>query len=163
MSTDWFFARLAEWGDARALVANEQATTYAELQELCEQWLGRFRERAVGPGMALAIEGSFSPQVCAAFLAAMRLGAVLVPLTPLMRAHRDKFLEIAEVSLLLEVDEADAWTLSELPQRVSNPLTLVMSERQHPGLVIFSSGSTGAPKAILHDLTAILEKFRKPR
>ena len=34
---------------------------------------------------------------------------------------------------------------------------------QHPGLVIFSSGSTGAPKAILHDLTHILEKFRKVR
>jgi long-chain acyl-CoA synthetase len=163
MSKDWFSARLAEWGDARALVANDQATTYAELQQLCKQWQDRLAQRGVGPGMALAIEGSFSPQVCAAFLAALQLGAVIVPLTVLMRAHREKFLAIAEVSLLLEVDEADEWVLSDLPQRLSNPLTLALSERQHPGLVIFSSGSTGAPKAILHDLTAMLEKFRKPR
>jgi acyl-coenzyme A synthetase/AMP-(fatty) acid ligase len=40
---------------------------------------------------------------------------------------------------------------------------LKLIERGHPGLVIFSSGSTGAPKAILHDLLATLEKFRKVR
>jgi long-chain acyl-CoA synthetase len=131
----------------------------------------------VGVGVVVALEGSFSAQACAAFLAALRLGAVIVPLTPLMRAHREKFLGIAEVSLLVELDEQaeaeaeaeaevevdDNWTMTELPQRARNPLTLRLAERGHPGLVIFSSGSTGAPKAILHDLHSILEKFRKVR
>ncbi|HEX2874830.1 MAG TPA: long-chain fatty acid--CoA ligase [Polyangiaceae bacterium] len=163
MSADWFFARLAEWGDAPALAAGEQSTSYAELVRLCDVWTERLAQLQVGLGVAVAIDGSFSPQTCAAFLAAMRLGAVVVPLTPLLRVQRDKFLEIAEVSLLLEVDEADAWTQAVLPHRVQSPLMLKLKERQHPGLVIFSSGSTGAPKAILHDLTSILEKFRKTR
>jgi long-chain acyl-CoA synthetase len=163
MVADWFFARMQQWGCELALVSNDVETSYAQLLQHEAAWSARLLEQGVSAGTALAIDGSFSPQACGAFLAALRLGAVIVPLTPLMRAHRDKFLAIAEVSLLIELDEADGFTLTELEHRVSNPLTKKLIERGHPGLVIFSSGSTGAPKAILHDLTAILEKFRKVR
>ena len=163
MSIDWFFARLAEWRDEPALVANDQSTSYAELLVASRDWRERLSERGIGTGSVVAIEGSFSKQACGAFLAALELGAVIVPLTPLMRAHRDNFLSIAEASLLIELDEADAFTLHALDQHVTNALTQKLIGRGHPGLVIFSSGSTGAPKAILHDLTAILGKFQKVR
>jgi long-chain acyl-CoA synthetase len=42
-------------------------------------------------------------------------------------------------------------------------LTLQLIERQHPGLVLFSSGSTGKSKAALHDFIPLLEKFKVPR
>ncbi len=163
MIADWFLERMRGWGDQPALVSNDTRTSYATLLRLTEEWQARLQARGVGVGVAIAIDGSFSPQACAAFLAAMQLGAVVVPLTRLMRAHRERFLPIAEVSLLLELAEDDTWTLTDLPAQVTNPLTLRLLERQHPGLVIFSSGSTGAPKAILHDLLRILEKFRKVR
>lgn len=162
-ASDWFLERMASFGDEAALATPEGTTTYAALLRLTEAWLTRLAERGLKPGDALAIEGSFSPNACAAFLAGMQLGAVLVPLTPLMRAHRDKFLEIAQASLLVELGPDDEPALHALPHSVTNPVTLELRERQHAGLVIFSSGSTGAPKAILHDLAAIREKFRKVR
>src|SRR5260221_5409741 len=146
MIADWFFARMQEWGGELALVSNDRQTSYAALLQLTQAWTERLRERGVGSGVAIAIDGSFSPEACGAFLAALGLGAVIVPLTPLMRAHREKFLAIAEVSLLIELDDADGWTSTELEQRVTNPLTLRLVERGHPGLVIFSSRSTGAPQ-----------------
>lgn len=161
---DWFLARMAGFGDEPALVDNNRVTSYRTLLEGVERWRARLAELGAQQGSVIAIEGSFSPEVCAAFLAGQELGAVLVPLTPLMRSHREKFLEIAEVSLLLEFDAAsDVCTPRHLPNQVTNPLTLKLLERKHPGLVIFSSGSTGAPKAILHDLASIAEKFRKVR
>jgi long-chain acyl-CoA synthetase len=163
MVSDWFFERMREWGGELALVSAGRETSYAALLGLTEAWTERLRERGVGNGVVVAIDGSFSPEACAAFLAALRLGAVIVPLTPLIRTHREKFLSISEASLLIELDEADAFTCTALEQRLKNPLILRLSERGHPGLVIFSSGSTGAPKGILHDLTSILEKFRKVR
>lgn len=163
MDADWFLARLSEWGDAPALITGAERTDYARLLALAGEWEGRLRERGVGLGVALAIDGSFSAQACAAFLAGLKLGAIVVPLTPLMRTHRETFLRIAEVSLLVELDAADDWTMVELEHRVSNPVTLRLVDRGHAGLVIFSSGSTGAPKAILHDLVTLLEKFRKVR
>ncbi|MDF3068167.1 MAG: AMP-dependent synthetase and ligase [Polyangiaceae bacterium] len=163
MNADWFFDRLLEWGDRQALVASGKPTTYAALLAASREWRGRFADSGLAAGDVVAIEGSFSLQTCGAFLAAMGLGAIVVPLTPLMRAHRDNFLSIAEVSLLVEVDESDAFALTPRDARVTNPLTQKLRQRQHPGLVIFSSGSTGAPKAILHDLSAILGKFRTVR
>jgi len=163
MIADWFLERLEEWGDRPALVSNGVPVDYARLLQATSDWSARLRERGVGLGSVVALEGSFSLQTCGAFLAAMALGAVVAPLTPLMRAHRDKFLEIAEATLLVELDDADAWTLTERPVPPRHPLLLKLHGRQHPGLIIFSSGSTGAPKAILHDLAAILEKFRKVR
>ncbi|RYZ04701.1 MAG: long-chain fatty acid--CoA ligase [Myxococcales bacterium] len=163
MGADWFLERMNGFGEEPALADGERTTSYASLLELTEAWYARLTERGLRAGGVLAIEGTYSPNACAAFLAGMRLGAVLVPLTPLMRAHRDKFLEIAEVSLLVELAEDDGFSLHSLPHSVANPLTLKLRERQHAGLVIFSSGSTGAPKAILHDLAQIREKFRKVR
>jgi long-chain acyl-CoA synthetase len=163
MKADWFFDRMASFGPEPALVDGDRTTSYADLLKRAADWSERLAENGATAGAVVAVEGSFSPETCGAFLAAMALGAIVVPLTPLMRAHREKFLAIAEVSLLVELDEADAWAVSRLPQQVSNPLTLRLVERQHPGLVIFSSGSTGAPKAILHDLERIREKFRKVR
>ena len=161
--SDWFLERMAGFGGEPALVDGDRVTSYASLLEGVGSWSVRLNELGAKPGDVIAIEGSFSPQVCSAFLAAKQLGAVVVPLTPLMRAHREKFLEIAEVSLLLEFDAADAWTTHTFSNSVTNALTLKLRERQHAGLVIFSSGSTGAPKAILHDLFSLGEKFRKVR
>src|SRR6185295_1627560 len=45
---------------------------------------------------------------------------------------------------------------------VSHALTRKLIGLGHPGLVIFSSGSTGEPKAVLHDFHALLEKFKRP-
>jgi long-chain acyl-CoA synthetase len=163
MIAPWFFERLIEWGDETALVWKGVESSYAELLRLSERWRAELETRQVGAGQVIALEGSFSPNACAALLALVRLGAISVPLTSLMRAQRETFCEIAEVRLTIEFDAADEATFIEGERAVSNPLMQKLIARGHPGLVIFSSGSTGAPKAILHDLAAILEKFEKVR
>ncbi|HEY4106948.1 MAG TPA: long-chain fatty acid--CoA ligase [Polyangiaceae bacterium] len=163
MIAPWLLDRLAKWGNDTALVWNGAATSYADLLARCLEWQATFEARGVKPGHVVALEGSFSPNACAALLALVRAGAVSVPLTPIMRAQRDQSLAIAEARLLIEFDDADQATFFDFEREVTNPLTQKLILREHPGLVIFSSGSTGTPKAILHDLAAILGKFEKIR
>jgi len=163
MIAPWLFERLAQWGNDTALVWQDTETSYRALLGLSAHWRGEFQARQVEAGQVVALEGSFSPNACAALLALVELGVIVVPLTPLMRAQREKFLEIAEVRLSVEFDSTDGATFTAHERSVSNPLTQSLIERGNPGLVIFSSGSTGAPKAILHDFAVILDKFAKVR
>ena len=163
MITPWLFERIRTWGAEPALVWNDTVASYGELAELADAWQEKFEARHLQPGQVVALEGSFSPNACAALIALVRLGAIVAPLTPLMRAHRDKFLDIAEARLLVEFDEADAFTFQEYERTVTNAVTQKLIARGNPGLIIFSSGSTGNPKAILHDFASLLEKFHKVR
>ena len=163
MTDSWFLERLVGWGDDVALVFKDTETSYKTLVALVRAWRRRFEAEGVTAGRVVALEGSFSPNACGALLALAELSAIAVPLTPIMRAHKSRFLEIAEASLCVDIDDADTATLNAIERTVENPLTKELILRGHPGLVIFSSGSTGAPKAILHDFAKLLEKFRKPR
>lgn len=163
MITPWLFERITAWGDSPALVWNDSVTSYTELSKLADVWQARFQTHGLASGQVVALEGSFSPNACAALIALVRLGAIVAPLTPLMRAHRDKFLDIAEARLLVEFDDSDAFTIVDFARVVSNAVTQKLIARGNPGLIIFSSGSTGNPKAILHDFSSLLEKFHKVR
>src|SRR5262249_54411118 len=163
MIAAWFFDRLRQWGDDKALVWNDSEASYAEVLRLGERWSDELARREVKAGQVVALIGSFSPNACAALLALVKIGAIAAPLTPIMRAQHDKFMEIAEVRLSIEFDDADQPIFRDHDRAVTNPLTKKLVERGNPGLVIFSSGSTGNPKGILHDLSLILEKFEKIR
>lgn len=163
MIAPWLFERIFAWGAAPALVWNDSVTSYSEFSKLVDLWQAKFEAEELEAGQVVALEGSFSPHACAALVALVRLHAIVAPLTPLMRAHRDKFLEIAEARLLVEFDEADQFTFHEYERSVKNAVTQKLILRGNPGLIIFSSGSTGSPKAILHDFASLLEKFHKVR
>ena len=158
----WLFERLAERPSEPALVFRGTLSTYGELLERTAFWEAELGRQSVGAGSVVAIEGSFSPNAVGLLLAIIRLGAVAVPLTPLSRVHRPKFEAIAEAQCSILFDEADQWTVATHDRSVTNALMQKLIARRHPGLVIFSSGSTGEPKAVLHDFAALLEKFRRP-
>ena len=159
----WLRDRLAPWGDAPALIWKDQTLGYAALLRHVDHWSAALRERGVMAGQVVAIEANFSPNSCALLLALIELGAICVPITPMMAPHRDKFTTIAEAQWLISLGENDETTITAYDRSVSNALTLSLIGRGHPGLVIFSSGSSGAHKAILHDFVGLLAKFETPR
>ncbi|HVF39115.1 MAG TPA: fatty acid--CoA ligase family protein, partial [Gemmatimonadaceae bacterium] len=62
------------------------------------------------------------------------------------------------------VIEGDGVTRRGADDSVSpNALLGELRSRGHPGIVFFSSGTTGRPKAILHDFTNFLARYETPR
>jgi acyl-coenzyme A synthetase/AMP-(fatty) acid ligase len=62
----------------------------------------------------------------------------------------------------LEIDAADQTTVRR-NIIATHAFYQSLRELGHPGLVLFSSGSTGKSKAAVHDMTKLLEKFTVPR
>jgi acyl-CoA synthetase (AMP-forming)/AMP-acid ligase II len=162
MSSHWLIERLRGWGERPALVWQGDLWSYARLCEAVDDWRDRLKAQGVEPAGTLALCGDYSPQLCALLLAALDNRNILVPLSSTTAGRRDRLLTIAEVRHVIEFDGADRWQLHDQGRVPSHPLLRSLVEAAVPGLILFSSGSTGESKASVLDLERLLAKFRDP-
>ena len=158
----FLFDRMRQNQNDLALVCDDTILTYGQLLERADSFGQELQRSGVTGGCVVVIEASFSPNAVGLLLALIQLGAIAVPVSPLARVHRDEYAEIAQASHTFAFDNSDHWTVREHRRSITNRLTKKLVDQGHAGLVIFSSGSTGVPKAVLHDFERLLEKFRPP-
>src|SRR5581483_5870969 len=159
----WLLDRMSGWRDAPAMACHGRLTTYGHLLDLVDAWTDRLTERGVRRGEVVAINGDYSPNTCALLLALIERGAIIVPLTRAVAAHRTEFLQTAEVERLVDFDEDDTWRIEQCPGSARHPLIRQLADGGTPGLIVFSSGSTGKNKASLHNFERLLKKFKAHR
>jgi acyl-coenzyme A synthetase/AMP-(fatty) acid ligase len=159
----WLTDRMAGWSAQPCLIWNDCATTYGDILDRVNFWRSFLDEHQVAPGEMVTLDGDYSPATVSLLLALIDRGAIVVPLTKAAEAHRDEFLEVAQVEAIISVDEYDRWTFTRTERSADNSLIVALRQTGDPGLVLFSSGSTGKSKAALHNFTHLLEKFKTPR
>ena len=143
------------WKDSQVpfLISNDLELTFSDI---LKQDVGDLS--VIRSGDVVALIGDFTPCSILTLLKLIELGVIIVPLTEETRHEHSYFFEAALVNVVI------AGTRVE---RVSNqrahPLLNMLRGRQHAGLVLFSTGTMGRPKAILHDFSAFLKRFETPR
>jgi acyl-coenzyme A synthetase/AMP-(fatty) acid ligase len=160
MSGLWLLERLREFGSDTAIVWRDSECSYDALAREVERQDARLGELGVGLGEVVALAGDYSPRSIALLLALVDRGAVCVPLTAAAAVDREEFLAIAEVSLLVDFEGDDSWKACRTGRKPAHPFYAELVRRRAPGLVLFSSGSTGKSKAAVHDFARLLDKFR---
>ena len=146
-----------------AIVWRDRAYSYAWLLERVTQAAQLLASAAVPRGAVVTIQADFSPSSVAVFLALVEHRCVLVPLTSSVATHHQEFTDIAQVEVNITVDADDQVTITPLGRSADHSLYGQLRASDHPGLVLFSSGSTGKSKAAVHDLAPLFEKFKVPR
>ena len=163
MAIGWLVERMAQWSEAPAITWRDQPFTYGWLLENFDFWGRQLEALSIQPGQVVALEGDYSPKVVALLIALIAQQAIVVPLTSASEAQEEEFIETAEVQVIFTFDEADQWQACHRNVVVEHPLTRQLIGQGEPGLVLFSSGSTGKSKAALHNFSALLEKFKVRR
>ncbi len=163
MAIGFLLDRFAAAADAEAIVWRDQAYTYGWLAERIARWRRALAEHDIAAGAIVAIEADFSPNAVALFLTLVERGAVVVPLTSSVAAQRAELLDTAEVEWIITIDAQDDVSVYHRETHAQHELYQRLRTAGHPGLVLFSSGSTGKSKAAVHDMVGILEKFQVPR
>jgi len=109
-------------------------------------------------GDVVALIGDFDPLSILTFLHLIDRKVILVPLTKETKSQHEYFFESALVDIVIEGTD-----LRRLHHDGKNKHIDYLREKNHGGLVLFSTGTTGRPKAILHDLTLFMQRFATPR
>jgi long-chain acyl-CoA synthetase len=161
MTGAWLFERMAETPDAIALATHEGETSYRTLLDRVAVW-DQYLEASELSGRVLSIEADYGVESIALFLSAMKARNIIIPVCSATRAHLDEFLEIGETEcrIVLNTDGAEAISTGRV---ATHEHYQQLRRAGAAGLVLFSSGSTGASKAAVHDLDPLLEKFSVPR
>ncbi len=150
--------------------------SYGQLKNASDRFANVLRARGIGPGDRVAVLLAQCPEVLITHFAAMKLGAVVLPLFTLfgpdalayrlgdsaakavitdaasVEKLRDLTPQLPDLKTIYAVDGAtpparDFWAEIE---RTPASLTSVNTLAEDPAVLIYTSGTTGPPKGVLH-------------
>lgn len=164
---DWFMASLSDHRDAVALIENRHAWTFGDVDLLSRVWATEVRRRLAPGRTAVAVLAGRSAVGYIGALAALRAGAVLVPLNPTFPAARTITMATAAgVGAVIVDASVSADLVDDVRASTGVPVVSVDARkdlgeapadagpRHRPGMptdtayVLFTSGSSGTPKGV---------------
>jgi acyl-coenzyme A synthetase/AMP-(fatty) acid ligase len=155
-------SRFTAYSAKPALVGGWGVVTYGELAALVDEATRALAGlRLPGPA-AVAVVGGHGPATTAWLLALEAAGHFAVPLAGNSAEHPAR---LAQVNAQWVVT-ADGFAWSLLPridEASTHPLFESLRARRAGGLVLFSSGTSGAPKAMVQDFSALLATYEERR
>jgi acyl-CoA synthetase (AMP-forming)/AMP-acid ligase II len=162
-SVDFLLDIFTKYSSDDAFIHQGRQYDYQYLLDRVEQWREYLAANGVRPGAVAALEADFSPDAAALFLALIAHACIIVPISTTVADLREEFAATAQVEFVLTADAEGNFCLTPWRHQGNHELYASLRARGHPGLVLFSSGSTGKNKGVVHDLTLILEKFKVSR
>jgi acyl-coenzyme A synthetase/AMP-(fatty) acid ligase len=163
MPLAWLLQRFAEHADSAAIIWRDRVYTYGELASQVRDAARFLTTDKIASGDVVIIDADFSPASIGLLLAAINYRSIVVPVAAHVKADREKYGEITQASRYFKVLPDDTYEIRRFDREVMHELSLKLKKQGNPGLVLFSSGSTGEPKAALHNLDFLLNKYKVPR
>jgi acyl-coenzyme A synthetase/AMP-(fatty) acid ligase len=159
----WLLKRFSDAPDKEFTYWRDTPYTYGWLHERVGAYEAELDDAGVTRGMVVAVRGDFSPETVAMLFALVNLNTILVPLTSSVAANEEEFLAIAEVRCHIVFEDASGYAIHWKDVEPTHALSYGLIKDGEPGLVLFSSGSTGKSKAALHRFLPLIERHKKPR
>lgn len=136
------------------LIHNEKKIYFSDIKNKNLDYLDQ-----ISNGDVVIIIGDYNELSISVLFHLIERKAIIVPLTKKENSDYKFYINASGASFIIENNKVKTLESKSNP----HPLIVELRKRDHPGLIFFSTGTTGAPKAILHDVTLLFERFKTPR
>ena len=158
----YFFNNFKIYNSKVAIIWHNERYTYSEILNKIDNW--QFKLNEISEGAVVGLESDFSPETIAILFTLISKNVIIVPLDNSQSEKNTKKIEIAQIDYLIKIDHLENVEILYYKRAESkNLLYNSLIKSKTPGLVLFTSGSSGQPKAAFHNLSKLLLKFQTKR
>jgi long-chain acyl-CoA synthetase len=158
----WLLDNMSNYSNREAMVFHDESVSYGELLDEYRLWADRMKDYRFRAGEVIMLEGDYSPAICGAILALIENGNIIVPLSTHSSYRHQELMNIAQVNKKICVHR-DTFEINDYSDRLHTGLLEDFSKSGQAGMILFTSGSTGPPKAILHHFSPFLKRYQAAR
>ena len=154
-----FFNRIQAFDKRSAIIYNDLTFNYSDLARQIQAY-SDYLAGKVAVGEIVFLYSSYNFFSIALFLALIKNKNIVVPVVPdFSNKEIEKKRSKLKPNKIISLDNQKIiFENCNIDGKRKNQIKL-LQKKDHPGLILFSSGTTGEPKIILHDLDELISSY----
>jgi acyl-CoA synthetase (AMP-forming)/AMP-acid ligase II len=157
-----YLNRISGFEDAIAFATNSDEVSYRSLVRQTASFQEYLISQNVLPTSIVAVVGDFSAKSVALIFALFLNNNVVVPISIQSSVEVTDILRVSGCDWFVDLRDEEFIKVEPMEYQNTHAATFYDSIRSHSaGLVLFSSGTSGKPKGIVHEVNRLISRFNK--